>query len=154
MSVASDFKSAAMAGAREIRVITLTEDEIFLRAREAFIFAHPGAPMFLRRLVRSGRLDWFLASARQAMRDIEKPVDFLTHEARAAWVLNTHAGLLAGLPKEARDVVAQITVTAIRVGTKDAAPAPHAVIHGSWCGPVVLALLGIAGAVAAVGMAL
>lgn len=139
-----------MTGAHQVRVVTLTEDEIFQRAREAFIFAHPSAPLFMKRLARSGRIDWFLASARQAMRDIEKPVDFLTHEARAAWVLNTHAGLLKGMSREAREAVAQIAVTAIRVGTKDHAVAPAAVIHGAGFGPALLALVGVALAIGSI----
>lgn len=144
-----DMTAMSIPGAREVRIITITEEEIFQRAREGFIFAHPRAPVFLRKLARSGRLDCFLASARQAMRDIEKPVDFLTHEARAAWVLNTHAALMQGMSTEARNAVAQIAVTAIRVGTKDFAPAPHAVIHGAsgWLGWLMALVVGV-GAVA------
>lgn len=153
MSAFEKLTASHMKAAKEIRVVTLTEEEIFLRAREAFIFAHPGAPLFMRRVARSGRLDWFLASARQAMRDIEKPVDFLTHEARAAWVLNTHAGLMSGLSPVQKEAVAQLAITAIRVGTKDHAPAPHAVIRGGGvAGPAILALLGVAGALAAILM--
>jgi hypothetical protein len=146
--------AAKIPGAREIRVITLTEEEIFQRAREALIFAHPGCPMFVKRMARSGRLDWFLASARQAMRDIEKPVDFLTHEARAAWVLNTHRPLLEGLTEDQKAAVAQLAVTAIRVGTKDHAPAPAAVIHGPPVGAIILALIGVALGVCAIATAL
>jgi hypothetical protein len=154
VSAFDELTAARIEAAKQIRVVTLTEDEIFQRAREAFIFTHPNAPLFMRRLARSGRLDWFLASARQAMRDIEKPVDFLTHEARAAWVLNMHAGLMKDMDKATREAMAQITVTAIRVGNKDATVPPHAIIHGSWCGPVILALLSIAGAVAAIVVAM
>jgi hypothetical protein len=142
--------AANIPGAQQVRVVTLTEDEIFARAREAFIFAHPGAPLFVRRLARSGRLDWFLASARQAMRDIEKPVDLLTHEARAAWVLNMHSPLIAGLPPDVKAAVAQVAVTAIRVGTKDAIAPPHAVIHAGLFGPAALALTGVALAIVAI----
>jgi hypothetical protein len=145
----TDLISSEIPGAREIRIITLTEDEIFQRAREAFVFAHPGAPLFLRRLARSGRLDWAFADSRQALRDIEKSLDFLTHEARAAWVLNTHAGLMKNMDRATREAVAQITVTAIRLGTKDSARPPHAVIS---CGSAVLAVVVavlIAGAIVA-----
>lgn len=138
-------KSASMTGAREIRVTTITEDELYQRAREGFIFAHPSAPCFVRKLARSGRLDWFLASARQALRDIEKPVDLLTHEARAAWVLNMHSPMIAALSDEAKAAVAQVAVTAIRVGTKDAAAAPAAVIQGAGLlYPVAIVLLAVA----------
>lgn len=149
----SDLKSASMTGANEVRVVTLTEDEIFQRAREGFIFSHPGAPIFIKRLARSGRLDWAFAGSRQVLRDIEKPVDFLTHEARAAWVLNMHAPMMAGLNCAQRAAVAQLAVTAVRVGTKDHAPAPHAVIHGSGIGPVLLAFVALVLAVVACWMA-
>lgn len=124
--------------------------ELVQRAREAAIMAHPRAPLFVRRLIRSGRLDWLLASARQAMRDIEKPVEFLTHEARAAWVLNNHASLMDGMSQEARRAVAQITVTAVRVAANDAAPPPHAVIHGAGLSGWIVAA--VVGAVAIVGV--
>lgn len=154
MSSFESLSSAHVPGAKQIRVVTLTEEEIFERAREAFIFANPGAPMFLKRLARSGRLDRFFAGTRQALRDIEKPVDFLTHEARAAWVLNMHAPMMTGLSETQKAAVAQLAVTAIRVGTKDHAVSPAAVIHGSWLGPVILALAGVGAAVTAIVMAL
>lgn len=148
MSAFHQLKSATMTGAEEVRVITLNDDEIAVRAREAFIFAHPAAPLFVRKMARSGRLDWALASARQAMRDIEKPVDFLTHEARAAWVLNTHAGLMGMMDANQRAAIAQIAVTAIRVGTKDfAAPPTHTITApGGWIA-IAAALAALIGAV-------
>jgi hypothetical protein len=133
-----------MTGAHQVRIVTITEEEIVLRAREGLLFAFPKMPGFVRRLVRVGSLDWALAGTRQAIRDIEKPVDLLTHEGRAAWVLATHRGLMSGLDQAGREAVAQIAVTAIRVGNKDFVAPTHAVIRSGSCGPMLLALIGLA----------
>lgn len=112
--------SESMPGARQVRVLTLTEDELLIRAREAAIFAYPRMPRLIARLVRAGRFDGFLAGTRQALRDIEKPTEFLTLEARAAWVWQrTLANELNGVPDDQREKIANALATAIRVGTRD-----------------------------------
>jgi FixJ family two-component response regulator len=115
----STLASATMTGASKVRIVTMTEDEITLRAREAFIFAHPHTPRVVTRMMRRGRLDFLLKSARQIVRDIEKPVDMLTHESRAAWVIAQFRGTMAALPQEQREIVADLVVMAVRVGVKD-----------------------------------
>lgn len=114
------FKSTSMPGAREIRVLTLTEDEITTRAREAMIFAYPRMPRFLAGFVRRGWFDGLLRGTRQALRDIEKPTEFLTIEARAAWVWQrTLRDHLVDVPADQQAAIANALATAIRVGVRD-----------------------------------
>jgi hypothetical protein len=145
-----DFRSAHMTGAESVRVVAMTEDDIHLRAREGLIFAYPKMPALIRRMVRRGDFDWALAGARQALRDIEKPVDLLTHEGRAAAVLALHRPLMAGLDDNAKAVVAQVAVTSIRIGNRDYVAPPHAVVHAGFFGPTLLALIGVALGVVAI----
>lgn len=110
--------AAAMPGADRVRIFELTETDIIHRAREGLIFAYPGLPRWVARMARRGRFDWALAGARQALRDIEKPVDMLTHESRAAFVMSTTLSQLGNLTDTEKGAVANAIVTAIRLGVK------------------------------------
>lgn len=111
--------SASIPGATRVRFITMTEEEIFARAREAAILSYPYLPMFMRRAIRNGRFDWALRPARQTLRDIEKPLDHLTVEARAAFVLQTVLPTLKTLNEGQRVEMVNAIKTAIRVGTRN-----------------------------------
>lgn len=108
-----------MPGARQVRVLTLSEDEILIRAREAAVFAYPRMPRIIARLVRSGRFDFMLRGTRQALRDIEKPTEFLSIEARAAWVWQRTLADVSHLPIEDKEKIANALATAIRVGVRN-----------------------------------
>jgi hypothetical protein len=149
-----DLRSAKMTGAEQVRIVTMTPADIYLRAREGLIFAHPKMPALIRKLVRRGSLDFLLAGARQALRDIEKPVDLITHEGRAAAVLALHRPLLEGLDPKARAVVAQVAVTSIRIGNRDYINPPSATIQGGGLGLALLTIIGVILAVAALAVAL
>lgn len=118
MSELGRLTAASIPAAKRIRFIEMTEDEIFERAREAAILSYPSLTRFFRSMIRAGRFDALLRPARQALRDIEKPVDHLTIEARAAFVLQGMLPTLKRLDAEAQGQIINAITTAVRVGTR------------------------------------
>lgn len=118
MSELGRLTAASIPGANRVRFITMTEEEIFARAREATILSYPKLPGFLVRAIRRGSFDVFLRPARQALRDIEKPLEHITTEARAAFVLSTVLPTLKQLDDRQRGEIVNAITTAVRVGVK------------------------------------
>lgn len=118
MSELGRLTAASIPGANRVRFIQMSEEEIFARAREATILSFPKLPQFVARMIRRGRFDWLLRPARQVIRDIEKPLDHLTTEARAAFVLSTILPTLKSLDDSARGEVVNAITTAVRVGVR------------------------------------
>ncbi len=96
--------------------LKFTESEITTRAREGFIFSYRRMPAALKRWIRRGNMDWALAGARQALRDLAKPVEFLPLESRAAWALARAVPQYRSWDAAKQDSLAEAVLIAIRLG--------------------------------------
>lgn len=98
----------------------LSDDDVLIRAREAFIANHRFLPRFVRRGVRAGWYDSFMKSTIAALRDVKRPLHFVIadrDEATCALIMH-HTPGLAGLALDEQRAVSAALMTAIRMGRR------------------------------------